>query len=107
LGIRSRNIPPMPAEYGGGRYSFSPSTHGWSRNYMACVNGDFGPRSMDEIDRDGHVYTLILNCDERRLSISNENTNEQREMEVDIGDAPFPWCLFVELPRMRARVSLI
>jgi hypothetical protein len=107
LDIRSRNIPPKPAEYAGGRHSFSPSTHGWGRNYVACVNGEFSTRSTDEINRDGHVYTLTLNCDERRLSIINENTNEQREMEVDICHAPFPWCLFVELPRMRAQVSLI
>ena len=75
--------------------------------YSRMLNGKYDQCWMDRLKRDGHVYAITLNCDEHQLSIMNENTKEQDQMEVDVCYAPFPWCLFVDLPRNNARVSLV
>ncbi|CAF4470709.1 unnamed protein product [Rotaria socialis] len=111
LGIRSRNIPPIPDEYCWGSYSVSPSTYGWQKDYGRLLNGRIDRYELKQIlnnmKRDSHVYTITLNCDEHQLSIINEDTKEQDEIEVDVGHAPFPWCLYVDLPRCPTRISLI
>ncbi|CAF3708185.1 unnamed protein product [Rotaria socialis] len=111
LGIRSRNIPPIPDKYCWGSYSVSPSTYGWQKDYGRLLNGRIDRYELKQIlnnmKRDNHVYTITLNCDEHQLSIINEDTKEQDEIEVDVGHAPFPWCLYVDLPRCPTRISLI
>ncbi len=108
FGIRSRNIPLIPVEFAAGRYSITPSTYGWGEQYTRFINGNMFRQSWPKINRDGHVYTIILNCDEHQLKIINENTKEQDEIEVDVRHAPFPWRFFVELSRITTnRVSLI
>lgn len=107
LGIRSRNIPPTPNAAAAGRYDTSPSTYGWGCDYQRMLNGQYDRYRADRLERDGHVYVITLNCDEHKLSIVNENTKEQDQMEVDARYAPFPWCLFVDLPRVNTRVSLV
>lgn len=107
LGIRSRNIPFVPDLHDSRPYYESPSTYGWLIAFGPIRNGVYYENQLENMNRNGHVYTIILNCDERRLSIFNENTKEQDEMEVDISYAPLPWCLFIFLPRILARVSLI
>ncbi|CAF1554387.1 unnamed protein product [Rotaria magnacalcarata] len=111
LGIRSRNIPPIPDKYCWGSYSVSPSTYGWQKDYGRLLNGRIDGYELKQIlnnmKRDSHVYTITLNCDEHRLSILNEDTKEQDEMEVDVAHAPLPWCLYVGLHRHLTRISLI
>lgn len=107
LGIRSRHILPVSDWYSWGRYDFSPSTYGWERDYGRICNGRFQMRDLERAERNNHIFVLTLNCDEHRLSMLNENTNEHDEMEVDITHAPFPWCLFVQLPRMKSRISIL
>jgi len=110
LGIRSRSEPLIPDESVAGCYSVTPSTYGWGKNLTRFINGKFYHRSSSQTKRDDHdyVYTLTLNCDQHRLSIINENTKEQDEIEVDLHHAPFPWCFFVELSRtLTVRVSII
>ena len=107
LGIRSRNILPVPFEFAYGRYDYSPSTYGWLGEYGRIINGRFEGAHLKVVDRDKHVFALTLNCDEHRLSILNENTKERDDFEVDIAHAPFPWCLFVQLSRSTGRVSLV
>ncbi|CAF1369959.1 unnamed protein product [Adineta ricciae] len=95
LGIRSRSIPPVPSEFSGGSYCLeSVSTYGWEISYAAIINGHVHANSEEIMEPDSAIYSLTLNCDQRRLSLVNENTNEQSEMEVDIHQVPFPWCLF-------------
>lgn len=106
LGIRSRNIPPVPAEIAGGSYIYGPSTYGWSK-YWRYINGVHHRNNWNAISRTGHIWTIELDCDQHRLRISDENTNEQDEIEVDIRLAPLPWCLFVGLSRRLDGISLI
>ncbi|CAF0849603.1 unnamed protein product [Adineta steineri] len=106
LGIRSRSIPLVPREGSAGRHCDSPSAYGWLINYAINRNGLLRTE-LQSSRPDGDIYTLTLDCDQRRLSLVNENTNEQREIEVDIHHTPFPWCLFVEHNRMPGQLSLI
>ncbi|CAF1473647.1 unnamed protein product [Adineta ricciae] len=106
LGIRSRSIPPVPDDCAAGRYDSSPATYGWG-NTFCIFNGTPREFQRNHMYRCGDVYVLELNCDEHRLTMINENTKEQDDMEVDVSSAPFPWCLFIHLPRTTAQVSLI
>lgn len=107
IGIRSRNIPPVADQECAGRYDNAPSTYGWGRDFDHIINGRYSRRGSVYVNRIGHVYSFTINCDQRRLSILDENTGEQDEVEVDICYAPFPWCLCINLPRILGGVSLI
>jgi hypothetical protein len=131
FGIHSRNIAPIPDKYNTGYYGGSPSTYGWEKNCSRVLNGEkdwhsvgtvrsqywddlrkrkwdnFKNQNFDKIHDDSLICTITINCDEHRLSIINETTKEQDEMEVDVCHAPLPWCLFIATPRMPTWVSLI
>ena len=107
LGIRSQSIPHQPDEDARGRFDVSPSTYGWVTNGGRIRNGRCELCQLEDKNRDTHVFALKLNCDERRLAIADEYSEEHDEIEVSLEDTPFPWCLFVQLPRRRARVSLV
>ena len=109
FGIRSRNIKPVP-DFAGTTlmYVKSPSTYGWFTNSGRIVNGYFDHHNLNLFYRENAVFELTLNCDERRLKmVINENTMEQDEMEISKLDVPFPWCLFVQLNRVGAQISLL
>ncbi|CAF4147646.1 unnamed protein product [Adineta steineri] len=104
LGIRSRSIPLVPREGSAGRHCDSPSAYGWLIAYAIIHNGLLRTELQSKRP-DGDIYTLTLDCDQRRLSLINENTNEQREIEVDIHHTPFPWCLTTAM-NMNNRVGV-
>jgi hypothetical protein len=104
----------VPSEIYAGSYSGSASTYGWQHLSARVLNGrvHLYPvsqiiRNVQNINTDGHVYTITLNCDEYRISMINESNGEQDEIEVDVRYAPLPWCLFVGLPHSTAAASLI
>ncbi|CAF3944966.1 unnamed protein product [Adineta steineri] len=111
LGIHSRNIPLMPDDYCWGTYSTSPSTYGWLKDRGRVLNGKWDSYELKQLlsnmRKNSHFYTITLDCDKHRLSMINEDTKEQEEMEVDIDHAPFPWCLYVGFPQYTARISLL
>ncbi len=106
LGIRSRNIPPVPKKYMGGSYTLTDSTYGWER-FGRYLDGHVSVNMWNDGDIVGHVWTIILNCDDCRINIIDENTKNEDEIEVDVCKAPLPWCLFVGLPRTLGAISLI
>ncbi|CAF1509496.1 unnamed protein product [Adineta ricciae] len=107
LGIRSKNIPPEPRLYSAGSYIHSDATYGWV-NYFRYHNGLHSTTPWDcRFNRVGHIWTITLNCDEHRLHLLDETTNEEDDIVVDVDKAPFPWCLFVGLHRATAGILLI
>jgi len=107
LGIRSRNIPPEPRPYTYGAYICSDSTYGWE-GYVRYHNGHSSINHWDRaLSRVGHIWTITLNCDEHRLHIIDESNDEEDDIQVDVGKAPLPWCLFIGLSRVTAGISLI
>ncbi|CAF2093146.1 unnamed protein product [Rotaria magnacalcarata] len=107
FGIRSRNIPPILDEYGSNCYNYSPSMYGWVKDCGRILDGIFYRYSDDQLIRGGPVYTITLNCDEHRLSMVDESTRIQDDIEVDICRAPLPWCLLIGLTRSISQVSLL
>ncbi|CAF4156734.1 unnamed protein product, partial [Adineta steineri] len=74
LGIRSRNIPPVSYEELRGSYGADPSTYGFHKDLGRVFNGQMRRRKGKDIriDRTDIVFTLIINCDEHRLSLIDE-----------------------------------
>ncbi|CAF1313150.1 unnamed protein product [Adineta ricciae] len=107
IGIRSRNMPFLPDLSSYGRYDENPSIHCWCSYGGRVRNGRYESAKLTDYHENKCVFTLTLNCDERRLSIVNEDNHEQDEMNVYESLAPFPWCLFVQISRMGGRVSLL
>ncbi|CAF3011150.1 unnamed protein product [Rotaria sp. Silwood2] len=89
LGIRSRNIPPVPLDIAGGRYDLSPSTYGWSTTGHRVSNGRDRVSGPARKQKDNEVLALTLNCDEHQLSIVNESGKYQDEMKEK---AKLPKC---------------
>ena len=88
--------------------NFWPPLYGWFTNGGRVRDGRFDSYKLELTNRRDLIFTLVLNCDEHRLTIVlNESSTERDEMDVDCDRAPFPWCLFVQLNRVGARVMLI
>jgi hypothetical protein len=84
FGIRSRNIAHIWDEYGSKSYTYSPSTYGWVKDYGRVLKGIYYHYLEDQIKRGVPLCTITLICDEHRLSMIDENTKEQDEIEVDV-----------------------
>ncbi|CAF1391787.1 unnamed protein product [Adineta ricciae] len=107
LGIRSRNIPFDVRSSSACGYTSTDSTYGWTKDSRYQDGRKTTSERDQKFNRDGHIWTIILNCDEHRIHLFDETTNEVDDIEVDVDKAPFPWCLFICLPRMIAGISLI
>jgi len=101
LGICSRNKRPT------GPYFYDkPTTHGWFIDGYVVKNGQSPQQGWSQVDHD-EILELTINCNEQVLSILNENTQKNDSMQVNIAEAPFPWCLLVLLHYKTNRVSLV
>ncbi|CAF1195962.1 unnamed protein product [Adineta ricciae] len=107
FGIHSRSKPLIPDEMVCGNYESNPSIYGWGANGYGISNGMFAQRTFTNKSAGVICFVLMLNCDEHKLNIINENTNERGELNVDTNHTPFPWCLFVQISRMGGCVSLV
>lgn len=106
IGIRSRRIQLEPSR--ASFYHDTPSTYGWFTIGSRIVNGYHINPAIDVTKREDTMIELIVNCDEHRLAIVIGEENGQRdELKVDDLQAPFPWCLFVQLSWAGARISLV
>lgn len=111
FGVRSRSIAPIPDEYRAGYYGGNPSIYGWTKNYLRFCNGicqTFGFEQLRKLKETGsRIFTFTLNCDEHRLNVVDENRKEEDGMDVDVSNAPLPWCFFVSLPRTHCRITIL
>jgi hypothetical protein len=100
MGICSQNKPPSgPSFYG------NPTTHGWFIHGYAVTNGRCSSSGCPSV-KENDILELTINCDGRSLSILNEKNRSQNSIQVNINEAPFPWCLLVLFERVGSRVSL-
>ena len=107
LSIRTRITVPVSGEVAWSAYATSPSTDGWSSSGRSRRNRRNNEGGPIPVAKNGDGIALLLNCNEHRLSIVNEDGTDQDEMEVDHLYALFPWCLFVHVLRFGGRVSLL
>jgi hypothetical protein len=101
MGICSQNKPPRASFF----YD-KPTTHGWFINGYTITNGHGSFSGWPQVN-ENDILELTINCDRRSLSILNESTQAKSSMQVDINQAPFPWCLLVLFHHKGSRVSLV
>jgi len=87
-------------------YYNTVTTHGWFVHGYVVVNGREPQPGWTQV-HDQDVLELTINCEERSLSIYNERSAAQSSMDVNINEAPFPWCLLVLFNLKHSRVSLV
>jgi len=77
----------------------SASTYGWSSNDYMWVNGtEHRNNSNSPIEmKMNDIIVLILDCDNRKISLINERTKAKHELVVNIDSCPFPWQFQVNL----------
>ncbi len=83
-----------------------PTTHGWLTHGYVVMNGQNPKQGWSAADHND-ILELTINCDERSISILNERSQAKNSMQVDINQAPLPWCLLVLLHYKDNRVSLV
>ncbi|CAF1546397.1 unnamed protein product [Adineta ricciae] len=106
VGIRSRHIQVEPNL--NKMYCGTPSTYGWYTHGRRFVDGQWDGERIHISNADGAVIELTLHCNEHRLSIVIcKDSSERDEIEVNDLHCPFPWCLFVQINRIGARLSLV
>ena len=89
MGICSENKPPVSPNF----YD-KPTTHGWFTHGYVITNGVSSLSGWPKVN-EKDILELTINCNERSLSILNERSRAQTSMQVNINEAPFPWCLLV------------
>jgi hypothetical protein len=87
----------------------SKSSYGWSTNNYIWLQGLAQSNHLDALIamEMNDVITLILDCDNRRISMINERTKIRDELIVNIDSCPFPWQLHVNLYEKNGRVRIV
>ena len=103
LGINSRSIPLHNESYQ------CRSTYGWASNNRIWSYGQ-EKRNHSSIDieiRKGDIISLILDCDNRTVTMVNVRTNMKHELLVNVIYCPLPWQLHVNLYETNSRVRIL
>jgi hypothetical protein len=93
FGIRSKDAP-LP-DYP----SIGKTAYGWSGSNNVWRDGN-RTNKLDNYISDFNIndqINLIINCDQRRINLTNQRTNITYLLNVDINDCPLPWKLSVGL----------
>jgi hypothetical protein len=103
LGINSKLTSLQPLSYS------SKSTYGWTNNNAIWSNGQKNRNNSNDIIEmeEKDVINLILDCDKRTITMTNERTNKKHEMAVSIVHCPFPWQLHVNLLEPNSSIRIL
>jgi hypothetical protein len=93
LGINSKATPLQSQSHS------SKSAYVWfSGNYIysggTCQNNSSNP--LIEMEKND-IIALIFDCDNQKISMTNERTNATHELPVNVKNCPFPWQLHINL----------
>jgi len=103
LGINSKASPLQSASYS------AKSAYVWTSYNQICSGescqsgGSNPPLEMKKND----IITLILDCDNQKISMINERTNAKHELNVNVNNCPFPWQLHVNMYYVKESVRLL
>lgn len=101
MGVCSQNrLPPGPQFYD------KPTTHGWFIHGYVIKNGVGSHSGWPKVN-ENDIIQLTINCDARSLTIRNENNRAESSLQVNINEAPFPWCLLLVMNCISDEVSLL
>jgi hypothetical protein len=87
----------------------SKSAYGWVNNNFLWLNGECQPnKSTARIEmKTNDTISLLFDCDNHKISMTNERTNAKYELPVNIDHCPFPWQLHVNLSEPNSRVRIL
>ena len=103
LGINSKSAPLQNKSYQ------SKSAYGWTNNNYIWLNGECHPnKSTSHVEmKTNDIINLIFHCDKRKVSMINERTNVNYELDVNTDHCPFPWQLHVNLYEANSCVRIL
>ena len=111
VGLLSLDIEPRDPMFGleSSRFYYTPSAYGFDSDGYVTLNGQIIQKAWTAVECND-IFEFMIDCQQRRLCMRNERTNDQRELHLDSDTAPLPWRLFVILPYsiwLGSRVSLV
>jgi polyhydroxyalkanoate synthesis regulator phasin len=103
IGIISKHVYIQTASYD------NPSSYGWAGINRVFLNGDltsgFNDYKSDVEEND--IMELLVDCDQRMISLTNERTHSTFELNIDLNNCPFPWQLNFNLYWANDHVRLL
>jgi hypothetical protein len=87
----------------------SKSACGWSSNNLIWLNGSSQDNKTNLLVemKMNDIIAIIFECDNRKILMINERTKAKHELDVNIGNCPFPWQLHVILNEPNSRVRIL
>lgn len=87
----------------------TPTTFGWVTNSYACFNSTprLGYNGYKSDINQNDIIELFLDCDQRKISLTNERTNKKHEIDVNVTQCPFPWNVHIGLHYQNDRVRYL
>jgi hypothetical protein len=61
---------------------------------------------LDGNTQKGDMVELFVDCDQRRIRLTNKGTNQRQDINVNLTACPFPWQFFITLLYANDRVRL-
>jgi hypothetical protein len=77
--------------------SVSPSVYGWAEPNQVYINGVYNQNLKNyrsEVQKND-ILELLIDCDERKIHLTNERTHSSDELDINLNKCPFPWQLNV------------
>ena len=102
FGVVSKNIVLQASSYN------TPTTFGWNANsYVICNGVGVGNLGYlcDILAND--IIKLFIDSDRQLIRLTNERTNYQHEIQVNINQCPFPWRVHIGLHYQNDRVRIL
>jgi hypothetical protein len=87
----------------------STSSYGWAPPNQVYLNGRKnagykGYRSDIEIN---DIIRFIIDCDRRKISLTNERTKKKWEINIELDKCPFPWQIHFNLLNADDRIRIL
>ncbi|CAF1507304.1 unnamed protein product [Adineta ricciae] len=84
----------------------TPSTHGWFVHGYTVINGRDPQPGWPQVN-ENDILELKINCDDQSMTIYNERSGAKSSMDVNLYEAPLPWCLLILFNLKHSRVSIV
>ncbi len=77
----------------------SPSVYGWAGPNQVYINGVYhaGFKNYQSDLQKDDILELLIDCDERKISLINGRTRSSCELDIDLNKCPFPWQLNITM----------
>ena len=102
VGMNSKSTPLQNESY------TSRSAYGWSSNNYVWIKGTGQPNTTNPTFQlqKNDLISVVFDCNVRKISVTNQRTNGNYELDVDIEICPFPWQLHVILYERNNRIRI-